>query len=150
MRRRCVLPDKSERADVRGLRALLALRDLELDPLVLVQAAVAGSLDCGEGGEDVCAAVVRGDEPEALVRVEPLHNAGNHARLLDGRSFPTIMVGNEVVRPALRGTRVAVLIARTGNTRVTTKSAWGRIPTGAPEYLGTKLTTHRSVARGRR
>src|SRR4051794_16075625 len=91
----------SERADVRGLRALLALGNLELDPLVLVQAAVPRGLDRGEVGEDVRAAVVRGDEAEALVRVEPLHNAGNHVRLLDGRSFPAIMDGNEVIRPAV-------------------------------------------------
>ena len=119
---------KSERADVRGLRALLALGHLELNPLVLVQAAVAGSLDSGEVGENVGSAVVRGNEPEALVRVKLLHNAGNHDRLLDGRSFPPIMDVNEVIRPAFCGTRVAVLIARTGETRVTTKSAWGRLP----------------------
>src|SRR4051812_31440531 len=118
---------RSDRANVRGLRALLALGDLELDSLVLLQAAVARHLDRGEVGEDVGPAVVRGDEPEALVRVEPLHNAGNHDRLLDGRSFP-IMDGNEVVRPGFPGSRVAVLIARTGETRVTTKSAWGRLP----------------------
>src|SRR5919107_3192940 len=108
---------RSERADVRGLRALLSLGHLELDPLVLVQAAVARGLDRGEVGEDVGAAVVRGDEPEALVRVEPLHYARNHARLLDGRSLPASMDGNEVVRPALRESRAAVLIARTGETR---------------------------------
>src|SRR3954454_24906386 len=78
-----LLPDLgSERADVGGLRALLALGHLELDPLVLVQAAVAGGLDGREVGEDVGAAVVRGDEPKALLSVEPLHDAGNHARLL--------------------------------------------------------------------
>jgi hypothetical protein len=46
-------------------------------------------------GEDVGSAVVRGDESEALVRVEPLHDTSNHVRLLDGRSFPAIMDGNE-------------------------------------------------------
>src|SRR6266550_1815819 len=40
----------SERPDVGGLGALLALGHLKLDPLVLVQAAVAGSLDSGEVG----------------------------------------------------------------------------------------------------
>src|SRR4030095_14375907 len=105
----------SERPDVGSLRALLALGHLELHPLVLVQAPVSGGLDSGEVGEDVGAAVVRGDEPEALVRVEPLHTAGNHARLLDGRSFPPIMDVNEVVRPAFCGSRAVVLIARTGN-----------------------------------
>src|ERR1700759_4703928 len=91
----------SDRADVGGLRALLTLGHLELNPLVLVQAAVARHLDRGEVGEDVGTAVVGGDEPKTLVRVEPLHNAGNHARLLDGRSFPAIMDGNEVVRAAI-------------------------------------------------
>src|SRR3954469_18752046 len=111
------MANRSERANVRGLRALLPLGNLELHPLVLLQAAVARHLDSGEVGEDVGAAVVRGDEPEALVRVEPLHNAGNHDRLLDGRSLLTIMDESEVVRPGFPESRVAVLIARTGEAR---------------------------------
>src|SRR4051812_48882227 len=39
---------KSDDADVLGLRALLALRDVELDPLVLLQRPEATGLDGGE------------------------------------------------------------------------------------------------------
>src|SRR5690606_26584933 len=67
-----------ERTDVRRLQALLALLDVELDLLVLVQAAVAAGLDGAEVREDVLAAVVRGDEAEALVSVEPLDGSGGH------------------------------------------------------------------------
>src|SRR4051794_7895559 len=62
-----------ERADVLRLRALLALRDVELHALVLLQRLVALPLDRAEVAEDVGAAVVLRDEAEALLRVEPLH-----------------------------------------------------------------------------
>src|SRR6476620_7835279 len=65
----------SERADVLGLRALLALRDVELDLLALEQLAEALGVDVREVGEDVRAATLLLDEAEALFRVEPLHGA---------------------------------------------------------------------------
>src|SRR3954447_3460067 len=68
----------SERADVLRLGALLALRDVELDVLTLVEALVALRLDGGEVDEHVGAAVRRRDEPEALLGVEPLHGALCH------------------------------------------------------------------------
>src|SRR4051794_23453371 len=68
-----------ERTDVLRLRALLALGDVELHPLVLVQAAVAVCLDRRVVDEDVSAATVRGDEAEALFAVEPLHAALRHS-----------------------------------------------------------------------
>ena len=76
-----VLPDAQslDRADVLGLRALLALRDVELDPLVLVQAAVTIRLDGREVDENVLASAVDTDEPEALVRVELLNCSLRHA-----------------------------------------------------------------------
>src|SRR5438552_4901691 len=70
--------DGSDCADVRGLRALSALRDIELDPLVLVEAAEAVRGDSREVGEHVRATAVRCDEPVALVRVEPLHSTDSH------------------------------------------------------------------------
>src|SRR6185437_11364031 len=60
-----------ERADVRGLHPLRALGQVVLDLLVLLQRAVALRGDLAEVGEDVGAAVIRGDEPEPLLRVEP-------------------------------------------------------------------------------
>src|SRR4051794_36009820 len=60
-----------------GLRTLLALDDLEGDPLALVEALVAVHLDGRVVDEDVLAAV-DGDEAEALLGVEPLHAALCH------------------------------------------------------------------------
>src|SRR4051794_18174052 len=65
----------SDGADVRGLRAFLALLDVELHALVLLQAPVAGRLDRAEVDEDVGLAAVRGDEAVPLLAVEPLHGA---------------------------------------------------------------------------
>src|SRR5215469_5500273 len=76
----------SDRADLLRLRALGALGDGVLDPLVVLEAAVAVSLDGGMVDEDVRRAVVRGDEPVALVRVEPLHSSLSHCALLARRS----------------------------------------------------------------
>src|SRR6476620_10283448 len=65
----------SEDADRRGLRALLALLDFELDALVLGQRLEARALDLAEVREQVLAARVGGDEAEALAVVEPLDDA---------------------------------------------------------------------------
>jgi hypothetical protein len=51
---------------VLGLRALLALRHVELNALVFVQAAVAVGLDCGEVDEDILA------PPSTLMNLKPL------------------------------------------------------------------------------
>ena len=70
-----------ERLNVLGLRALLALRGVELDALVLVQALVTLAGDGGVVDEHVRAAAVGGDEAEALFAVEPLHGALCHLGL---------------------------------------------------------------------
>src|SRR3954453_8300305 len=72
-----------------GLGALLALGDLELDPLAFFQALVAVGLDGAVVNEDVTAAV-HGDEAVALLGVEPLDRAlcHNHPRLLDPHPGP--------------------------------------------------------------
>src|SRR5919199_736492 len=69
--------ERSGGADRVGLRTLLALDDLEGDPLALVEALVAVHLDGRVVDEDVLAAV-DGDEAEALLGVEPLHGALCH------------------------------------------------------------------------
>src|SRR5689334_23047795 len=71
----------SERADVLRLRALRTLGYVELDLLVLVEGLVALRLDRGVVNEDVVAAVLLGDEAEALLGVEPLNGALSHARI---------------------------------------------------------------------
>src|SRR5699024_1202138 len=68
----------SDRADVLGLRALLSLADLELDALVLLERLEARALDGGVVDEEVGGTVLRGDEPVALLRVEPLDGALCH------------------------------------------------------------------------
>src|SRR4051794_12929401 len=69
-------------ADLLRLRALLALGDLELDPLILLEAAVATGLDGGEVHEHVVTTSVLADETEPLVGVEPLHRTLCHCHLL--------------------------------------------------------------------
>src|SRR5690606_23915015 len=89
---------RSQRADVLRLRALRTLRDVELDLLVLVQRAVAARLDGRVVGEHVSAAVLGGDEAEALLSVEPLHGSNSHSKTPSECSDG----------PALRGPSVAV------------------------------------------
>src|SRR5215470_18138937 len=72
----------SDGADLLGLRTLLALGNLELDPLVLLQGAVAARLDRGEVHEHVGSTAVHGDEAEALFGVEPLDGSLRHVSLL--------------------------------------------------------------------
>ena len=67
-----------ERANLLSLRTLRALAGGEVDPLVLLQAAEAVSLDSGVVNEDVGGAVVWGDEAVTLVGVKPLHGALSH------------------------------------------------------------------------
>src|SRR6266545_2144422 len=64
-------------AHVGGLQALGAFQDLELDHLALVQGPEPVHLDRGEMYEYVLT-VRTGDEAVALVRVEPLYDAGGH------------------------------------------------------------------------
>src|SRR5947207_15471029 len=63
---------------VLGGGALLALDHLELDPVTLVQALVARALNGRVVNEAVLASVLRRDEAEALLVVEPLHSSGCH------------------------------------------------------------------------
>jgi hypothetical protein len=51
------------------------LADLELDSLALIQGLEAGAGNLGIVDENVGAAPILGDEPEALFAVEPLHGA---------------------------------------------------------------------------
>src|SRR5258708_15596959 len=62
-------------ADLVGLRTPVTLRHLELDALILVEAAVPGGLNRRVVHEHVRSTTVNGDEAEALFGVEPLHRA---------------------------------------------------------------------------
>src|SRR5882672_7902818 len=67
-----------QRLDVRRRRALLALRRLVGDLLAFLQRLVAGALDRAVMREQILAAVIRGDEAEALRVVEPLNGTCSH------------------------------------------------------------------------
>jgi hypothetical protein len=67
-------------ADGVGLWALGALRDLELDPLAILEGLVTIHLDGGEVNENIRAVVDR-DEAVALLGVEPLNGALSHCAL---------------------------------------------------------------------
>src|SRR5699024_1160789 len=69
---------RSDGADLLGLRPLVALADLELHALPLVEGAVAVHVDLAVVHEDVCAASVDLDESVALFGVEPLDRALCH------------------------------------------------------------------------
>src|SRR6188472_3587084 len=90
----------TDNADVASLRALLALRDIELHLLVLLKVAVAIARDRAEVHEDVGATVVLGDEAEALLAVEPLHGSCRHVRSsFRARTSLTAARGRPVRRP---------------------------------------------------
>src|SRR4051794_27854645 len=67
-----------QRGDVDGLRALVAGLGVEGNLRALSQRLEAVGVDAGVVDEEVLAALVRGDEAEALVVVEPLHGSGSH------------------------------------------------------------------------
>src|SRR4029453_7168348 len=77
-RARPLLASAAERTNILRLRALLALGHVELDPLVVFEAAEPGRVDRRVVDEDVGTPVVWGDEAEPLLGVEPLHSALNH------------------------------------------------------------------------
>src|SRR3712207_6554958 len=103
-----------------GLRTLLALDDLEGDPLALVETLVPVHLDRRVVDEDVLAAV-DGDEAEALLGVEPLHGAlchvCSHVSCVRTASPPTGEAGSS---SSARRTRTW---NRTAGER-TTQNAW--------------------------
>src|SRR6202034_2829512 len=70
-----------ESLHVRGLQALRALVDLELDLVVLLQVAIPVALDGTEVHEDVRSALL-GDKPETFLRVEPLDGSCRHKQSL--------------------------------------------------------------------
>lgn len=67
-----------KRTNVAGGGPLLPLLDFELNSLSFGQALVPCHLNRRVMSEQVLPLIVRGDEAEALVRVEPLNCAGSH------------------------------------------------------------------------
>src|SRR5688572_30208988 len=73
-----------DRLDVDGLRPLVAGLGVERDARALSQRLEAAGVDAGVVDEEVLAALVRGDEAEALVVAEPLDGSGSHEMSLHG------------------------------------------------------------------
>src|SRR4051794_28975059 len=67
-----------ERGDVDGLGALVPGLSVVRDLRTLGQRLEAAGVDAGVVDEEVLASLVRRDEAEALVVVEPLDNSGGH------------------------------------------------------------------------
>jgi hypothetical protein len=76
-----------QNANVRGLKALLALRDFKFDLLVLVKIPEAGPSDRAEMHEYVRTTILLGDESKTLVPVEPLDSSDSHEALLIRADF---------------------------------------------------------------
>ena len=72
----------SELDYVGGLGSLLALGDVETDPLVLGEGAEPAVLDGGVVDEEIGASFIRRNETESLFSVEPLHSALSHSNFL--------------------------------------------------------------------
>src|SRR5262245_27183621 len=119
----------SEDADVGGLRALGAGRNVELDLLVLVERAEAAGRDGRVVGEHVGTPTVRGDETESLFRVEPLHDADSHVFAFPG--LPS---------HALYG--LYVTLDHPGPRTDNIKSARGNNPSGARKASGNHTATY--------
>jgi hypothetical protein len=71
----------SDRLDLAGLEAFLALGHFELHALVLCQSLESVALDFAEVREQILTALIGGDEAEALGIVEPFHGAGLSAHV---------------------------------------------------------------------
>src|SRR6185436_5382609 len=79
----------SDGANARGLGALGALSDLELDLLVLLKGAEAAPLNFRVVDKHIGGAVLGSDKAEALLRVEPLHSSLWHLSY-----FPSLLTGS--------------------------------------------------------
>src|SRR5918999_4793104 len=114
-KRKITAKRRSDGADLVRLRALGALAGGVLHLLVLREAAVAAHVDRRVVNEDVGAAVIGGDEAEALVGVKPLHGARAHVLCLlrgdsssepRGRAAPAVAVRHRRKPPTQRNARV--------------------------------------------
>jgi hypothetical protein len=72
----------SELHHVGGLRSLLALGDIETDPLILREGPESPVLDGGVVDEQVGATLIRRNETETLFCVEPLNSSLSHSNFL--------------------------------------------------------------------
>src|SRR5437764_15359358 len=129
---RSAYTDSGDDAYLLRLRALLALRDFELDALPVLERLVPVHLDRREVDEHVLPPVDR-DEAVALLAVEPLHGALCHGALphFDGAGLPTY-------RPHLGAGAACTcpLPARTPGRRATEHARYTRRSRPAPPQFG--------------
>ena len=74
--------DLAARPEVHRGRFPAVLLDLELDLLTFIERAQSSALDGGDVHEDISASTSGQNETIALLRVEPLHRAARHCRIL--------------------------------------------------------------------
>src|SRR6266704_1820028 len=147
----------SDRTNLLGSRTLGALGDGVLDPLVVLEAVVAVSLDGGVVDEDVGCAVVGGDETIALVRVEPLHCSLSHCAFSycdERRDLRTLAPGccdrlfrkpGSGIRGA-RGQNFAGAVTRTRTSTTTRTSKHHRAGLAFPDPSGYAVVPRRETA----
>jgi hypothetical protein len=132
-----------------GLAGALVLGDLVAHLLVFAQIAQAGALDGADMNENIRAAIIGLDEAEALLTIEPFHDASSHfispsmslkvgpharGRSIDvwkrssAASFPKQV---QVVRPKIDGGRI--------ETRKAERNA--KPPASAPDVLALNAET---------
>src|SRR3954462_15459843 len=86
-------------SDVEGLRALVAAADLEVHLRAFLQRTKAVAVDVAVVDEKVLAPVLRGDEAEALVVVEPLDGSSCHVSSTAGCGVAATAESNNGGRP---------------------------------------------------
>jgi len=74
--------DLAARPEVHRGRFPAVVLDLELDLLTFIERAQSSALDGGDVHEDIPASICGLNETIALLRVEPLHRAARHCRIL--------------------------------------------------------------------
>ena len=92
--------DLAARPEVHRGRFSTVLLDLELDLLTFVERAQSGALDGGDVHEDIPASTCGLDETIALLRVEPLHRAARHCRILQVSDRGLITPRRRQAKPA--------------------------------------------------
>src|SRR5579875_1903325 len=143
-----------------GLPALWPLLSLEVHLLALGQFAIAGTVDGGEVGEHIGAAVVRCDETEALRRVEPFHCPKGHVATSPSGNHASVTCRTPREASKARGqhdqgraqqqptTMAANLASQSGTGPPVPWPPGGQPPPPGHRYLGHQAVSHRHRATG--
>src|SRR5690606_29170511 len=131
-------------------RALLALHDVELDPLPLREAAEAVGLDGGVVDEAVLVSVLGRDEAESLGIIEPLHRSCRASHSVLHVGLPTPVRNDPGSGPSMdtglsRGMEVVRPDQARSSGAVDCVAGWGWV-----EFQRTNLHTGANPSRGKR